>query len=49
MQSLFHHTLFETWVARCSPNSDLGRSHKRLGTAGLAILSKAVEVFLKIH
>ena len=39
--------LFEAWVARCSPNSDLGRAQKSLGTADLAILAWAVEVFFK--
>jgi len=28
--------LFEAWVARYSPNSDLGRAQKRWGTAIVA-------------
>ena len=28
-------TLFEAWVARCSPNSDFGRAQKSLRTANL--------------
>ena len=38
MRSSFFHTLFETWVARCIPNSDLGRAQQSLRTADLAIL-----------
>jgi len=30
-----------------SPNSDLGRAQKSLGTADLAILAQAVKTFLK--
>jgi len=32
---VFFHTLFEVWVARCSPNSDLGRAQKSLGSKRL--------------
>jgi len=44
---LFFHTLFEAWVARCSPNSDLCRARNCLVTANQAILVQAVEVFVK--
>jgi len=33
----FFHTVFEAWVARCSPNSDLGRPQKCSGTAVLKV------------
>jgi len=28
------HTLFEAWVARCSPNSDFSQSRKSFGNSG---------------
>jgi len=31
----FFHTLFQAWVARCSPNQNLGRVKKNLGTVAL--------------
>jgi len=38
----FFHTLFEAWVARCSPNSDLGRAQKCLVSKRLKSLSMSV-------
>jgi len=47
IQSSFFHTLFEVWDLNreVSPNSDLGRAQKSLGTADLAILALEVEAF----
>jgi len=33
----FYHMLLETWVARFSANSDLGRAEKSLGTAATPV------------
>jgi len=40
--------LFEAWVARRSPNLDLGPAQKSSVTADLAILAYVVEIFSKI-
>jgi len=39
MQSVFFHTLFEAYIARCSLNSSFGRAQKKLGTANLAVFA----------
>ena len=42
MQQLFFLSLFEAWVARCSPNSVFGRAQKSLGTADVTIVASGV-------
>jgi len=41
LQYLFH-SFFEAWVARCSPNSDLGRAQKSLGGKRLKTFFKPI-------
>ena len=42
---VFFHTLFEAWVARCSPNSGLRRPQKSLASKRLKSFFKSMSVF----
>ena len=41
---VFFHTLVEAWVARCSPNSDMGRAQKSLVSKRLKSFFKSMSV-----
>jgi len=49
------HTLFEAWVARCSPNSEFSHARKSFGTAGqskqyaIIVRRRLINTHIRIH